>query len=151
MILYLKYNYFTFKGLPANDSTKWQSFRDSYNQIINESWESFNQWVMSEGCPSLPKNSFRHESPHLNIYAYPRELDYLDQRPLPAKWKRFDSFVRFGGGHFDLPEKLVGKPGKLVYFSMGTMGSVGVDLMKRIVNILAKSPHRFIVAKGNLV
>ena len=37
---------------------------------------------------------------------------------------------------------------KLIYLSLGSMGSIDVRLMKRLVNILSKSCHRFIVSKG---
>jgi len=36
----------------------------------------------------------------------------------------------------------------LIYFSLGTMASMDIDLMRRLLNILAKSRHRFIVSKG---
>ena len=38
--------------------------------------------------------------------------------------------------------------GALVYVSLGSLGSADVDLMKRLVDVLARAPHRFIVSKG---
>ncbi len=37
---------------------------------------------------------------------------------------------------------------KLVYLSLGSLGSADVDLMRRLVDELAGSPHRFVVSKG---
>ena len=37
---------------------------------------------------------------------------------------------------------------KLVYLSLGSLGSADVDLMRRLVEELAGSPHRFVVSKG---
>jgi UDP:flavonoid glycosyltransferase YjiC (YdhE family) len=51
---------------------------------------------------------------------------------------------------FEIPEKLRNKSGKLIYLSMGSMGGTDVELMKRLVSILSKSKHRFIVSKGPL-
>ena len=51
---------------------------------------------------------------------------------------------------FEVPEILMDKPGQLIYFSLGTMGAAEVELMKRLIAILSKSEHRFIVSKGPL-
>ena len=91
-------------------------------------------------------------SPYLNIYGYPEELDYTDIRPNPDKWVRVDAFTRQGEENFEIPAKLKDrdeKTQKLIYLSLGSIGSMDVELMKRLVGILAKSPHKFIVSKGN--
>lgn len=49
---------------------------------------------------------------------------------------------------FEVPEKLKNLPGKLIFLSMGSLASGDVPLMKRLVAILAKSPHKFIVSRG---
>jgi MGT family glycosyltransferase len=38
--------------------------------------------------------------------------------------------------------------GSLVYLSLGSLGSADVDLMRRLVAVLAETPHRYIVSKG---
>jgi UDP:flavonoid glycosyltransferase YjiC (YdhE family) len=99
----------------------------------------------------LPEFIFTKYSPYLNIYGFPLELDYLNMRPLPPNWYRFDNLKRTGGQHiFEVPESLREKSGKLIYFSMGSMGGADVKLMERLITILSKSPHRFIVSKGPL-
>lgn len=76
-----------------------------------------------------PEGYIFHPSPYLNIYAYPEELDYLDIRPLPEKWLRFDHFIRSSAMEtetvFEVPQSLAALPGKLVYVSMGSMGCAG--------------------------
>lgn len=92
-----------------------------------------------------------HPSEYLNIYAYPLEIDYIDIRPLPAKWKRYDHFVRFGeeDDSFKIPKDFLEKPlGKLVFVSMGSLGCSHLELMKRLISILSKSPNRFIFSLG---
>jgi MGT family glycosyltransferase len=39
---------------------------------------------------------------------------------------------------------------KLVYLSLGSLGSADVDLMKRLVSVLGRTHHRFVVSKGPL-
>ncbi len=94
-----------------------------------------------------------HYSPYLNIYAYPEELDYLDIRPLPPKFKAFPHFIRLSEKAEEdftrIPEEFLSrKLGKLVYVSMGSMGSVCRILMSRLVEMLSKSPNRFIFSLG---
>jgi len=81
---------------------------------------------------------------------YPKELDYEELQPLPSKWKRVDSFVRTTNHTFSLPESLSSRSGKLVFLSMGSFGCANLPLMTRLTEILGKSKHRFIVAKGPL-
>ena len=96
-------------------------------------------------------NSMRNTDNCLNIYGYPLELDYTDIRPLPKNFIRFDNLKRTEEHlSFEIPVPLRDRPGKLVYFSMGSMGGADVENMKRLVTILSKSKHRFIVSKGPL-
>lgn len=116
---------------------------------MSVNYNKLKDYYNEQGCEPWPANRFI-ESPYLNIYAYPEELDYIDFRPLPEKWHRFDSFIRSPEpGVFDIPDKLKEKPGKLIFLSMGSVGSFDVDLMKRLVNLVSDLPYRFIVAKGN--
>ena len=38
--------------------------------------------------------------------------------------------------------------GALIYLSLGSLGSADVELMKRLVSVLADTPHRYVVSKG---
>lgn len=92
---------------------------------------------------------FQNPSPYLNIYLCPDELDYTDLRPYPPNWIRCNALVQtFEIYDFQIPEKLANKPGKLIYMLMSSFGSADLSLMTRLVNILTKSPHRFIISKG---
>ena len=72
-----------------------------------------------ESSSTLEKMAFPH-SKYLNLYAYPRELDYQDIVPLPANYCQIDAFCRVMPEPFKIPEKLNVKPGdKLIYVSMG--------------------------------
>ena len=84
------------------------------------------------------------------MYFYPSEIDYLDIRPLPPKWCRFDCLVRQSDHEsFTVPKHLQNKTGKLIYVSMGSISSAYMPLMKMLVDKLKDASHRFIVAKGS--
>lgn len=136
-----------FSGYPAADSSSWEAFRAEYDRTHRPLWTSFNEWVTSVGAPALPDLEFIHDGA-LNLYVYPEIADYTDARPLGPSWHRLDSSVRETEGGFDLPE--IAGQGSLIYFSLGSLGSADVDLMRRVISVLADTPHRYIVSKGPL-
>jgi UDP:flavonoid glycosyltransferase YjiC (YdhE family) len=115
-------------------------------------YEEARKWIIEGGGPELdwPKLTLINDSPYANIYMYPLELDYISFRPNPPNWHRFEAFVRGTKSQetFEIPTELQNKPGNLVYFSIGTIGCGDLVVMKRLIGFLAKSPHRFIISKG---
>ena len=140
----------TFAGYPLDDRSQWDDFRAEYDRTHRPMWEDFNGWVQAQGAPALADLDFMHVSDHANLYVFPEELDYLDARPLGPTWHRIDSSVRTTDGSFEVPEQLRDRPegSALVYLSLGSLGSADVDLMKRLVESLAATPHRYIVSMG---
>ena len=51
---------------------------------------------------------------------------------------------------FKLPPEFAKAGDKLKYFSLGSMGSIDVQLMKRILAGISKTPYKCIVSKGPL-
>ncbi len=137
-----------FAGYAATDRSSWDAFRSEYRRTHHEMWSDFNEWVQQEGAPALEPLEFIHRSPYLNMYLYPQEADYPRSRPLDATWQRLDSCVRGGDPTFELPAQLRDGDGALIYLSMGSLASADLGLMERLVGILGRLPHRFIVSKG---
>jgi MGT family glycosyltransferase len=138
-----------FSGYPARDSSGWASFRVEYERVHRPLWKEFDQWVRGQGAPGLPDLEFISEGDR-NLYVYPEIADYARTRPLGASWQRLDSSVRQTDGRFTLPPELAGRGGGLVYFSLGSLGSADVELMRRVLDCLARTPHRYIVSMGPL-
>jgi MGT family glycosyltransferase len=138
----------TFSGLPLEDRSEWEGFRAEYERTHRDTWERYNAFVTEQGAPPLPDLEFIHESDRLNLYVYPEIADYPRSEPLPTSWHRLESSVRATEDPFEVPERLRGGPGGLVYLSLGSLGSADVDLMRRLVEVLADTPHRYLVSKG---
>ncbi|WP_431923602.1 nucleotide disphospho-sugar-binding domain-containing protein [Nonomuraea jabiensis] len=136
-----------FSGLPADDRSEWEAFRAEYDRTHRELWSAFNEWCVEQGTEPLPDLDFIHEG-DLNLYVYPEILDYADARPLGDSWHRLDSSVRETDDAFTLPFER--NEGSLVYFSLGSLGSSDVELMQRVIDVLATTPHQYIVSKGPL-
>ena len=140
----------TFSGYAQDNKKPWPAFIDQYRSTHFEMWSAFNEWVQQQGAPALPELEFIHESEAANLYVYPTEADYTDVRPLNDTWHRMDSSVRETDDNYQLPEKVRNRPegSALIYLSLGSLGSADVALMKRLVDVLGTTPHRFIVSKG---
>jgi UDP:flavonoid glycosyltransferase YjiC (YdhE family) len=138
-----------FSGYPTADPAGWPAFRAAYDQVHRPVWEEFNAWCIDQGTPPLPDLEFIHEGT-ANLYVYPEHADYRRTRPLGSSWHRLDSSVRRTDEKFELPDALAGGDGALVYFSLGSLGSADVQLMRRVIGCLAGTRHRYIVSKGPL-
>ena len=70
--------------------------------------------------------------------------------PAPENSARMDAFCRDEQAvSFEIPKEFLAKPGdKLIYLSLGSMCSIDVVLMKRLLAIVARTSHKYIVSKG---
>jgi MGT family glycosyltransferase len=137
-----------FSGYPANDPSGWEAFREEYLRAVAALHREFSVFVTERGAPALPEGEFIHESEWLNLYVYPAEVDYERSRPLGPTWHRLETCVRRPDGPAELPGGIAVGSGELVYLSLGSLGSADVELMKRLVDVLAQSQHRFVVSRG---
>jgi MGT family glycosyltransferase len=139
-----------YSGLPSDDRSQWADFRAEYDRTHRPTWAAFDDWVRAQGAPPLPDLEFVHTSDVLNLYVYPQVIDYTDQRPLDETWRRLDSSVRTTDSDVELPHDVTDRPtgSRLIYLSLGSLGSADVGLMRRLVSVLADTPHRYIVSKG---
>jgi MGT family glycosyltransferase len=139
-----------YSGLASGDRPGWERFRSEYERTHRPVWAPFDAWVQQQGAPPLPDLEFIHPSERLNLYVYPEAIDYTDRRPLDATWRRLDSSVRQTDEEFELPAEVRDRPNgsALVYLSLGSLGSADVDLMKRLVDVLGRTTHRYIVSTG---
>jgi MGT family glycosyltransferase len=137
-----------FSGYPTEDRTGWDEFRAEYDRTHRELWSEFNEWMLEQGAPPLPDLEFIHESEHLNLSIYPDAADYLRSKPLAPTWHQLESSVRDTEELWSVPDQLRDGDGSLVYLSLGSLGSADVDLMRRLVDVLSRTRHRYIVSKG---
>lgn len=83
------------------------------------------------------------------IYTYPLELDYYnDEIRREHNLIQIDSplFPSKIPKKFELPENFIGS--KVIYVSLGSLLSVYLEKLQRLVNILDKLPYRYIFSKG---
>lgn len=135
----------TFSGYPIGDRNGWGEFRGEYARTVGGMQAEFSEFCLAHGAPPLPELEFIHESPWLNLYLYPAELDYARSRRLAPTWHNLETCVRATDPDWEPPDRN-GKA--LIYVSLGSLGSADVVLMQRLVAVLSQTPHRYVVSKG---
>jgi UDP:flavonoid glycosyltransferase YjiC (YdhE family) len=137
-----------FAGYPADDPADWGGFWDEYDRILGPQIAEFDAWLRGHDAPGLPgPRDYIWESPYLNLYVFPEEADYPRTRALPPTVHRLDASVRDAQEAYTEHGRL-GDEGSLVYLSLGSLASADVDLMQRLVDVLSRTRHRYIVSKG---
>jgi MGT family glycosyltransferase len=136
-----------FSGYPVADRSQWAAYWDEYRRTHAELHASFDAFCQERGAGPLPALEFIHESPWLNLYLYPGEVDYDRARTLGPTWHNLETSVRATDEPWDPPAELPGD-GALVYLSLGSLGSGDVELMQRLIDALAETRHRVIVSMG---
>jgi MGT family glycosyltransferase len=134
-----------FSGYALDDTSGWGAFRDEYKRQVGEMQAEFSEFFAERGVSQLPDLEFIDESPWLNLYLYPAELDYPRSRALSPTWHNLETSVRSTDAPWVPPSK---DGGRLIYVSLGSLGSADVALMKRLVDVLSRTPHRYVVSKG---
>jgi MGT family glycosyltransferase len=137
-----------YTGLPIGDRSEWERYREEYRRTIDDMQSAFSEFCIERGAPPLPPGEMIHESPWLNLYLYPREVDYPRSMRLAPTWHNLESSVRSTDADWSPPPELADREGSLVYVSLGSLGSGDVPLMKELVAALAETPQRYVVSKG---
>jgi UDP:flavonoid glycosyltransferase YjiC (YdhE family) len=135
----------TFSGYAIDDRSGWSEFRNEYARRVGQMQAEFSEFCVEHGAPPLPALEFIGESPWLNLYLYPAELDYPRSRPLAPTWHNLETSVRTTDPAWEAPSR---EGAALIYVSLGSLGSADVALMERLVDVLSRTPHRYVVSKG---
>ncbi|HWD65973.1 MAG TPA: nucleotide disphospho-sugar-binding domain-containing protein [Solirubrobacteraceae bacterium] len=137
-----------FSGYPTGDRAGWSDYWEAYRHAHDDIHADFSEYCRERGAPALRELDFIHPSPHLNLYLYPTEVDYVRARGLDSTWHNLGSSVRTTDAAWRVPDELARGDGALIYLSLGSLGSGDVGLMQTLIATLADCPHRVIVSMG---
>jgi MGT family glycosyltransferase len=137
----------TFSGYSSEDTTDWGAYHEEYRRTLGDLYASFSEFFVERGAPPLPDLELIGQSDRLNLWMYPREVDYARQRPLDGTWHNLEASVRTTDAPYDTPAQL-GTEGALVYLSLGSLGSADTGLMQTLIDTLGETNHRVIVSMG---
>jgi MGT family glycosyltransferase len=137
-----------FSGLGLHEAHRWDDYWGAYRDAHSEMHAEFNEFCLERGAPPLATDDFIHESPWLNLYLYPREIDFERARPLGPHWHNLEASVRATDSAWDVPQKFADGDGPLIYLSLGSLGSADVELMRKLIAELTGDRYRVVVSKG---
>jgi MGT family glycosyltransferase len=133
-----------FSGYPAGDDKAWEEYWAEYRRAHETLHRGFDEFCRTRGAPPLPDMEFIHPSPWLNLWIYPREVDYRRARPLDGAWHNLEASVRATDASWEPPPG----DGAVVYVSLGSLGSADVELMQGLIDTLGTTRHRVVVSMG---
>ncbi|XP_074599744.1 putative UDP-glucosyltransferase YojK [Brevipalpus obovatus] len=141
-----------YAGFSKKDEAKFEDYRELYRDVWSVGTDQMREWFRSCGkddwADEFDPWNFVNQKVELGFYHYAEDLDYHEFGPTYPNWYRVDFCVRESQKKFDIPSKLQNLPGKLIFFSMGSLASMDHEIMKMLLKVLSKSPHRFIVSTG---
>jgi glycosyltransferase, MGT family len=131
-----------------SDRRIWKEYQEKVDQELEPFKLEYEKWLQKHNL-ELNSNDFLNDSPYLNIYLFPEELDYTDVAPPLKGWFRMDTLIRESKCDDDIvPLEFLSQPGSLIYLSLGSLGGANVDLMKKLIDILNQTEYKVIVSKG---
>jgi MGT family glycosyltransferase len=137
-----------FSGYGVGDRRGWDDYWGEYRRTLGELHSRFDAFCRDRGAPALPELEFIHESPWLNLYLFPTDVDYPREQALDDRWHNLETSVRATDESWQPPLGFESGDGKLIYLSLGSLGSADVELMQRLIDTLAATDYRVIVSMG---
>jgi MGT family glycosyltransferase len=139
-----------FSGYGVGDRRGWDEYWAEYRRTLGELQARFDAFCRDRGAPALPELEFIHQSPWLNLYLYPLDVDYPRERALGERWHNLETSVRDADTDdaWQPPLGFEAGDGKLIYLSLGSLGSADVELMQRLIDTVAQTDYRVIVSMG---
>jgi MGT family glycosyltransferase len=137
-----------FSGYGVGDRRGWDDYWAEYRRTLGPLQSRFDSFCRDRGAPALPEMEFIHESPWLNLYLYPADVDYPRERALGERWNNLETSVRDTDESWQPPLGFEDGDGKLLYLSLGSLGSADVGLMQGLIDTLAQTDYRVIVSMG---
>ena len=133
-------------GKPGLD---WKSFAKGYGQVTAPAHRRFSAFLAECGLKPLDSSDFLSASPWLNLLLAPQIIRH--ERQLPLDTQRFvfhDGCVRHETA-YEPPRFASHNDAPLVLTSFGSLGAMDVSMMKRMIEVFAALPYRFLVNAGH--
>ncbi len=137
-------------GCGENDQACFERYRAEFEKEIKPIHDDFMNFLAECDAGPLPFPEFVLPSPYLNLLLYPKPLQFKRRTPLdPDKFVYLDGCIRREEEEYEVPEFKANNDKPLIYFSYGSLGVADVDLIKRIIGVLADAPYRVLVNVGD--
>ena len=136
-------------GLGEADRDRWADFAHRYEAVTAPAHKRFCAFLAECGLAPPPSPSFLDPSPWLNLLLAPEIIRH--ERAVTLDPKRFvflDGCVRQEAG-YQPPRFASHNDAPLVLTSFGSLGAMDVGMTKRMIDVFADLPCRFLVNGGS--
>ncbi|RST85734.1 glycosyl transferase family 1 [Aquibium carbonis] len=135
-------------GLGLADRDRWADFARRYEAVTAPAHKRFSAFLTECGLVPPPAASFLDPSPWLNLLLAPQIIRHDRAVPLdPERFVFLDGCVR-QEADYQPPRFATRNDAPLVLTSFGSLGAMDVGLTKRMIEVFADLPCRFLVNGG---
>lgn len=135
-------------GCGVKPGPDWATFSNRYTKAAAPAQKRMNAFLAECGLSPLPPSEFLESSPYLNLLLSPDIVRFERENPLDRqKFVYLDGCVR-QEAPYTLPHFASHQDAPLVLTSFGSLGAIDVSMIKRMIDVFAGLPCRFIVNVG---
>jgi MGT family glycosyltransferase len=136
-------------GCSEKDKAGFEAFRKHFNEVIKPIHDDFNMFLKEQGEKPYPIGQFFEPSPYMNLLLYPSAVKFKRRKPLaPSKFQYLEGCVR-QEKPYEIPRFKSNDDKPLLYVSFGSLGAGDVDLLKRLIALIGRTPLRALVNVGD--
>lgn len=136
-------------GCGDNERIAWTVFASGYEKTVAPAHKRFAAFLADCGLKAPAMPSFLDPSPWLNLLLAPEIIRHERRTPLdPARFVFLDGCVRHETP-YTTPRFASRNEAPLVLTSFGSLGAMDVAMTKRMIDVFAALPYRFLVNAGH--
>ena len=136
-------------GLGEAARDQWEDFAEAYAGVTAPAHRRLSAFLAECGVPAPPPGRFLDPSPWLNLLLAPEIIRRARTRPLdPERFVFLDGCMRQEAA-WQSPGFASRNDAPLVLTSFGSLGAMDVGLMRRMIDVFAELPCRFLVNGGS--
>ena len=125
-----------------------RAFEERFNEVIAPIHADFNDFLVRCGESPYPLGQFFEPSPWCNLLLYPQPVAFTRRYPLQSpQYEYLEGCVRSDDA-YEVPDLAPGPDAPLLYVSFGSLGAGDTQLLRRIIEVLARLPYRCLVNVG---
>lgn len=136
-------------GLGETPGADWTAFSSTYDKVTAASHKRLSAFMSECGLKPPAAPLFLDASPDLNLLLAPEIIRHRRDEPLdPERFVFLDGCVR-RETPYQAPRFASHNDAELVLTSFGSLGAMDVDMLRRMIDVFATLPYRFLVNAGH--
>ncbi|MCM2472371.1 glycosyltransferase [Rhizobium sp. CG5] len=136
-------------GLTETPGAAWTAFSATYDKVTAAAHKKLSTFMAECGLKPPAAPLFLDASPDLNLLLAPQIIRHRRAEPLdPQRFVFLDGCVR-RETPYQAPRFASHNDAALVLTSFGSLGAMDVDMLRRMIDVFATLPYRFLINAGH--